>query len=421
MNKNSVNTFIKSDGERYCLLVSIETGIPLYYPNLYVTTQVRNRSLSYSSMESTLSGISVLLSFMDEKEEDLESRFKACNFFKEEELDAIRDYCQIKFNKRSVTKRTNGLFSLEELRIFDKKADIQTEYARLSVIASYVKWLAETLSDGSRDKIVATNIEKMVKGLQARRPPKKSRNTNSKQEEKGLDSKQLELVFEVFRPDSKLNPFKDEAIRRRNRLMFLVLFYLGLRGGELLNIRIRDINFSSNQLVVVRRADEKDDPRTYQPLVKTLDRRIPLKNTLAEQIHQYIIKDRKKVPNADKHDFLFVTHKSGPTQGQPISKSGYKKIFEVVRIACPGLYNLHGHTLRHTWNERFSQLMDEMDNPPSEEKQEEMRSYLMGWKADSGTAAIYNHRFVKNKSNEAALNLQKKMVRLPKELKNNGT
>jgi integrase len=419
MSNNSVKTFIKNDGERYCLLVDIKTGIPLYYPNLYITTQVRNKSLSYSSMEASLTGISVLLKFMYEKGEDLETRFKANDYFKVEELDAIRDYCQIKFTKRTMDKGTNGLFSLDELRIFDEKVSSQTEYSRLSVISSYVKWLAEFLSSGRRDKMATLQISKMAKGLQSRRPSKKSRNSNSNQEDKGLNTKQFELVFEVFRPDSDLNPFRDEGVRERNRLMFLVLFYLGLRGGELLNIRIRDINFASNQLVVVRRADEKDDSRTYQPLVKTLDRRIPLKNTLADQLHQYITNDRKKIPNVDKHDFLFVTHKSGPTQGQPISKSGYKKIFEVVRITCPGLYNLHGHKLRHTWNERFSELMDAMDKPPSEERQEEMHSYLMGWKADSGTAAIYNHRFVKNKSAEAALDLQENMVRVPKGMKNN--
>jgi len=31
-------SFIMESGERYCLLV--ERGMPLYYPNLYVTTQI---------------------------------------------------------------------------------------------------------------------------------------------------------------------------------------------------------------------------------------------------------------------------------------------------------------------------------------------------------------------------------------------
>jgi hypothetical protein len=59
---------------------------------------------------------------------------------------------------------------------------------------------------------------------------------------------------------------------------------LPLRGGELLSIRIRDFYFGANQLVIVRRADEKVDPRKFQHVVKTLDLRLPLKDSLAKKI-----------------------------------------------------------------------------------------------------------------------------------------
>ena len=403
-------------GERYCLLVDDRCGLPLFYPNLFITTQVRNRSLSYSSMEATLSGLSVMLRYMEERGEKIEERFQKSEFFKEHELDAIKDFCQIKFRAQTTKEDNNGMFTLSELREFDEKVSSQTEYVRLTVIAQYIKWLAELLLDTSKDRLVVIHINKMEKGLKARRPVKKNRNTEG--DEKGLDEKQLALVFELFRPDSEYNPFTDKPVRIRNRLIFLMLYHLGLRGGELLNIRIRDIDFGKNQLVVVRRADEKDDPRTNQPLVKTLDRRLPMKETLVQEIHRYILNDRKNIPNSIRNDFLFVTHKSGPTQGQPLSKSGYKKVIEVVRKASPSLFNLTGHQLRHTWNEAFSNLMDSKDEPPSEEQQEKMRSYLMGWKEGSGSATHYNKRFVKKKANEAALKLQEGMIRLPEGVSN---
>jgi integrase len=143
-----------------------------------------------------------------------------------------------------------------------------------------------------------------------------------------------------------------------------------------------------------------------------------MKDTLAQEIHRYILNDRKNIPNAKKNDFLFVTHKSGPTQGQPLSKSGYKKVIEVVRKAAPSLFNLAGHKLRHTWNDDFSNHMDAMDKPPSESDQEKLRSYLMGWREGSGTAAHYNKRFVRKKAHEAALNLQEGMIRVPEGVNN---
>jgi hypothetical protein len=41
-------SFVMGNGERACLLVD-EHGMPLYYPNLFITTQIRNRSLSAST------------------------------------------------------------------------------------------------------------------------------------------------------------------------------------------------------------------------------------------------------------------------------------------------------------------------------------------------------------------------------------
>lgn len=402
-------TFVMNSGERYSLLIEASTGIPLYYPNLYLTTQVRNRSLSHSAMEASLNGISVLIRYLDQKEENLESRFQNHNYFAENELDDIRDYCQLSFRKKNKGEKTNNILRLSKNNETRDMVCSETEYQRLTVIAHYLAWFAEQVSVSNKKKIAIT---KMEKGIKARRPVKKKRNTES--DEKGLDENQFSLLFEVFRPESPLNPFKDQSVRLRNRLIFLMLYHLGLRGGELLNIRINDIDFGKNQLVIARRADEKNDPRTFQPLVKTQDRRLPMKETLAKEIHSYILSERKKVKNSGKNNFLFVTHKAGPTIGQPLSKSGYNKVLNIVRKTSPSLYNLTGHSLRHSWNETFSAHMDDMDNPLSTEQQEKIRSYLMGWKEGSGTAAIYNKRFIKGKANEAALKLQEGLTRLPK-------
>jgi len=279
-----------------------------------------------------------------------------------------------------------------------------------------LRWFAEQITGGAGNKLSVIQISKMESALKSRRPVKKNRNVEV--EVKGLSKHQLDLLFELLRPESELNPFKDESVRVRNRLIFMMLYHLGLRGGELLNIRIRDIDFSANQLIVARRADEKDDPRKDQPLVKTLDRRLPVKDTLVQEVHSYIVNDRRVVPNSSKNDFLFITHKSGPTQGQPLSKSTYKKIISLVRGLSPSLFNLRGHQLRHSWNEVFSERMDLMDEPPTSEQQEKIRSYLMGWREGSGTAATYNKRFIRRKANEAAMDLQEGMIRLPKDVSN---
>lgn len=85
--------------------------------------------------------------------------------------------------------------------------------------------------------------------------------------------------------------------------------------------------------------------------------------------------------------------------------SALNKVFAVLRRECPDLpEDLSPHVLRHTWNDRFSALMDKQN--VSEEAEKRMRSRLMGWSETSGTAAVYTRRHVQRKASEAALALQ---------------
>ncbi len=300
---------------------------------------------------------------------------------------------------------------LETASLKNKVVSNNTFYARLTYIASYLNWFAIYVNEKSLTKDKRMSIDAMTDMVRSRRPQKKGRNISLI--EKGLTDREVEVLFEIFRPESDLNPFTGEATKIRNRLVFLLLYHLGIRSGELLNIKVRDIDFANNQMVIARRADEKDDPRIDQPLVKTQDRRIPMKDTLSQELHNYIVNFRRKVPNSRKNEYLFVVHKSGPTCGMPISKSTYNKIMTVVGEVSPLLQNFTGHALRHKWNERFSELMDSMDVEKDQAEQEQIRSWLMGWKQGSGTAMTYNKRFIQRKANEVAIKLQKDQFRVP--------
>lgn len=406
-------------GERYCLLLDKATGMPLYYPNLYVTTQVRNNSNSVAAMESALSGVNVLLSFCDEREINLSERFLKCEFFTLGELDAIRDYCQQSFVKGDAGSSEEVIsITRKSKRRPARKTGLASEYMRLTHIAKYTEWLATILLTGEIERKTTLDIAKMKKGFESRRPSGKGRNQVGR--EKGLTREQEAVLLDVARPGSERNPFEDESTQIRNQLMIFLLLHLGIRSGELLNIRVSDIDWAKNQIVIARRADEKNDPRRRQPLVKTLDRRLPMKDTLVQAIHRYVIQFRGKVPGVRKlkNDYLLVTHKSGPTQGQPMSRSAFIKVINLLAEAAPELAGLHGHELRHTWNNRFSEFMDASNDPPKPEEQERERSYLQGWKPDSGTAATYTKRFTRGKAMEAGLKLQEGITRIPENLKN---
>lgn len=412
-----IKSFVMQSGERYCLLFDKAEGMPLYYPNLFVTTQVRNNSNSVAAMEAALSGINVLLSFCDEHGINLPERFLRHEFFTLSEQDAIRDYCQQRFATGRANSSEDAISITRKARRKPaRKAGLASEYMRLTHIAKYTEWLATILLTGEMERKTTLDIAKMKKGFESRRPSGKGRNQVGR--EKGLAREQEVVLLDVVQPGSERNPFEDQSTQVRNQLLVLLLLHLGVRSGELLNIRVSDIDWATNQIVIARRADEKTDPRRRQPLVKTLDRRLPMKDTLVQAIHRYVVQFRSKVPGARKHDYLLVTHKSGPTQGLPMSRSAFIKVINLIAKAAPELSDLHGHELRHTWNNRFSEFMDASDDPPKPEEQERQRSYLQGWKPDSGTAATYTKRFTREKAIEAGLKLQDGLTRVPENLKN---
>nr|WP_172424670.1 site-specific integrase [Pseudomonas sp. A46] len=400
----STKAFQMESGERYCLLVDASTGMPCFFPNLYVTTQIRNQSLSLSAMESALSAIGLLLIHAQERGIDLERRFRQGELLTVSEQELIRHRVQLRLVK-------NERFGKRK----DKYVSPRYEYVRLTEVAYYLKWLANELVPNSKAKSQQHAIEKMCTSILSARPIRS--NDEDERLDKSLSDKQSEVLASMFSVGAESNPFVGEGLQYRNWLIYLLLFSLGLRRGELLNIHMRDVDFSASVLHIRRRADSQDDNRLEQPLVKTQARSLHLSAQLVRAIQDYVMKYRHAVPGARKHGYLFVTHKAGPTQGKPMTLTAYKKLMKTICDSSTLLKDFSGHDLRHHWNYQFSEVMDNAEPPISEAEQEKQRSYLMGWKEGSGTARIYNKRFIRKKSNEASLVLQKNAFKMPKGIK----
>jgi integrase len=107
--------------------------------------------------------------------------------------------------------------------------------------------------------------------------------SRSAQQREGLPPQLVEVIQDITQPDHPDNPWDDLRCRYRNSLIVDWLLYLGLRRGELLGIRIPDINFQQETVTVYRRADDPSDPRFHQPKAKTLGRVIPISRGLLDR------------------------------------------------------------------------------------------------------------------------------------------
>jgi integrase len=176
-----------------------------------------------------------------------------------------------------------------------------------------------------------------------------------------------------------------------------------MRRGELLGLQIRDLDQCSPKLRILRRADASEDPRYIQPNTKTFDREIELRPAIMRAVWNYINHQRKNIKVARKYPQLIVAD-----DGRPLSLQSIDKIFVQIRDACPDLpETLTSHVLRHTWNDRFSDLAEIMGLTDAVE--EKARNEQQGWADNSKSAAIYTRRHASRKGRELALKLQEQL------------
>lgn len=402
------------------MLVALATGEPLCEPSLYVLSEIRATNKASNTIDHVLRSIMTLQLYFDSTRIDIEKRLLEGRVLSLSELDELVRHCrrpvteQLKAGATSGSSQSVHIGSAEVVRLAQRQL-APTEVAghtaanRVRAIRDYLDWLvryrmARYHSGSAEGARLWDDWKRCKAALDARLPRHKGRNTIGQRE--GLPPEVVNRLLSVTSPESPENPWKGDSTRIRNSLVIRWLLELGLRRGELLNIKITDINFQSEELLVARRADDPEDPRKDQPTVKTRDRKLPLSSGLCAMTHIYITKARRLIPGARRHPFLFVAMGTGA----PLSLSSVNCLFSELREAfADELGAVTPHVLRHTWNDRFSEIMDNAKVPEPEE--ERMRSFLMGWSPTSKTALQYTRRHVRLKAQRVSLQMQAEQVK----------
>ena len=423
MASYKIKTIVMSDGERLPMLLESKTNIPDYWITLYTLTQLRSRGLAVKTIEQTLQHLKLLMYFLKNnytEEINLEERLKNAKLLDLSEIEILCDICKLKIEdlteEPTLTKVDVNikLNSLESFRHTSKSIQINTVSAkttghRIRAMKDYLVWLGNTFLSNHEDFGLKTlslkdNIKTVTSALEARVP--KNNDGHQALGKRGLAENELELLFSIIDKNSALNPWKSYFTRTRNELIIFWLYEFGLRRGELLNIKISDLNFQDETVSILRRPDDFDDPRTNQPVVKTQARRLPMPKNILNLTYAYLFGAREKLPESVYHPYLFVADKSG----LPMSISALNKVFSDLKRSNQDLpKNFSPHIMRHSWNDNFSKIMDAENIP--EEKEKQIRSYLMGWSQTSDSANTYTKRHVEEKANGVILEMNANLVR----------
>jgi integrase len=385
--KYQVRLLVMSSGERLPVLCTSD-GQPVMGPMIYVLTELRAQGRASATIRHALQAIMVLQMTLDRHQIDLDARLKRRMHLQIHEVDLIA-------RAANSPVRTNQGQS-------DRQLCRASAANRLHYILQYLRWHSMThlmsLSSRSQEYLALRDrIDKACSALKARSPCLGVRSEIDQRQ--GLSAQHLTVVQSVA--NGSRTAWQRGHAAARNQLILWWLLELGIRRGELAAVRLSDIDFQQRIVRIARRADAKCDPRANQPLAKTRARDLELSEDLCEATSDYVLKHRMLQGRARRHDFLFV---AGGT-GRPLSLPGLNKVFSDLRRSDLDLpASLTPHVMRHTWNDLFSETMEKLGVAP--EREQIMRSDLMGWSRTSETASTYTRRYVRARAGEAMKSMQ---------------
>ena len=402
------------NGERYPILMG-EDGFPHFYVTLYVTTMLRTHS-SVNTIVARLKAIQFLFEWERINDRSLIDEFKQGHLLSHSDIISLRDHLKLfvsEFKKENKKERlSTKVIDIESgsFKVTSGYSVTNTHhYNRITAVTEYLHFIATVVNQNRNDSEMTRAINKMKVDLKNQRPRARIRNLTENMEYMTLPDGLIEEFVSVAGIDHPLNPFKNESVKLRNHLMFRLIQATGIRRGELLSLQLTYANLTGEKcsIFIQRQHDDRYDPRKYQPVVKTKERRLPISKELARQLDDYIINHRAKTPNTAKHPYIFVTHIKSATQGQPISNSYFgNDIIGAMKRVDERFSVIHAHMFRHEWNLNFSRKVDKInekgENKISPEKEAQTRAHMMGH-VSSKSGDVYNLRRTSEEANRIQL------------------
>lgn len=398
----TVRTFIASNGERFSQLYEAdEPGFPLFYPTAFIARSIRP-SATHETQKVHLAAIKRICEWESSRNIDLAMCFHSRKFLSAAQIDDLANYM-----------RASKLGGKGEV-ISSPKYNTYVAYA-----AGYLRWLAQEVITDSNTRDVRDAVE--AQDVMLLRKKRRKAGAKSAREQRiveaRLPAEARNQLLDLFdQPFEGLQQPQNFGPRLRNVVMLRVLYETGMRFGELLSLKLKSFieagGGDSAYLDIERNHNDAVDTRLHQPVVKTLGRRVPISESLEEQLKVYRDNWRAEVPRVgfSDDDFIFVVHRGGRSQGQALPKSSFGTGLTNLKQSSSALLPVHPHLLRHDWNYRFSKIADSEGTPFEEERT--LREQLMGWVPDSPMSRLYNRRHIEEKSHEIGRKLASDTARI---------
>jgi integrase/recombinase XerC/integrase/recombinase XerD len=183
---------------------------------------------------------------------------------------------------------------------------VATVHGHVRTLRAFFGWL---VAEG----LVETNVAKDL------RPPKLVRKVVST-----LSDQEIRSILNTLNPVNPCNA--------RNQTIFMLLLDTGLRIGELVSLKMDDVNMNEGLLKVMGKGKK--------------ERIVPIGSNAQRALQRYLFRYRPK-PAYPEINNVFLSN-----NGRPMSDNSVKLMF--ARLAKrSGVHRLHAHLCRHTFATRF--------------------------------------------------------------------
>ena len=364
--KFKIKNYREPSGQRNAIIVDSATRMPAFWPMLYVSSKLRAKGLAVTSINSQLGAILCFYQWAEMRDIDIESRISSGEGFSSNEIDTlvtllrsrISDLPNLLLPSSNVVKigptQPKPFDIWQVLEEQPKQISPSSYNDRLIYVGNYVVWLCNYLSDqdGRSCPEQRDSITKIGTAFQAVLRSMKSVEPNTVFDiEKSLSNSDIRTILEYAKPKSPLNPWDDVNAQIRNFAIICVLLDTGLRSGELLSLKLKDIILAkkgAKGLKVKRRQGSKDDPRKKQPGTKRDEREVPISEGAFKALDLYVSSVRNTIKKASYTDYLIVSV-GNKSRGVPLSSISpiTDKIRDLTGI------DLTPHKLRHTATWRY--------------------------------------------------------------------
>jgi len=375
-------------------LILDNDGLPNPSLNEFI---ISRRGKGFGTMVRNSRELIIFNTWLEKHNIDLNGRIENNHYFTEAEIKgSLVEFLRLNHEKRTKVKK------------LVVKPD--TFNQRLITVRQYLSWYFNILigciprKSGSYSFLTENKNRTLdlLEGSFINSPP------TNKSVRKALNLKEVDFLISVLNPENSNTFGRDPNVRYRNYISTMIMLYYGLRPGELLCLRVSDIEIGAiSSIRVERRPPDTMDTRKPRPHIKRNGRILPIEDPLfAKSLDIYITEYRDLLEDASdsESDYLILSD-----DGIPLSQSSITQFFQLVRAKYKGDLPAHltAKALRHTFSIEMERIL--RNSGMGEDKRKQALALLRGDSSLSSQDA-YLGQEVEEQANKALKKYQQDLI-----------